>query len=101
MTPCSMLYVTVLCILAAFVEESSLRGYPFQIIGYARWPAVAIGATELVFAGFRGCEFGVARVATDDTLLAGILLGLWHRKTLSRAVAADGPTRRRIESEGA
>ncbi len=79
----SMLYVTVLLILAAFFEELAIRGYPFQLLARAGGPAVAIGATSLVFAGLHAANPGVGWAAIGNTLLAGILLGLLYWKTLS------------------
>lgn len=70
-------------ILAAAFEELAVRGYAFQVPVCAREQSVAIGATSLVFAGLHGANPGVGRAAIGDALLAGILLGLLYRKTLS------------------
>jgi len=81
--PGSLLYVTVLLVLAAFFEEVAVRGYPFQVLGRAYGPAVAIGATAVAFAALHGLNPGVGWTAIGNTLLAGILLGLLYWRTLS------------------
>lgn len=82
-TPGSLLYVTVLLVLAAFFEEVAVRGYAFQVVARARGPGVAIGSTALIFAALHGANPGVGWAAIVNTLLAGILLGIVYWRTLS------------------
>lgn len=82
-SPESVLDVTALLLLAAFLEELAVRGYPFQVLAEARGPAIAVGATALVFGALHGANPGVGRIAIVNTILAGILLGIMYWRTLS------------------
>jgi hypothetical protein len=79
----SLLYVTLLLLVAAFFEELAVRGYPLQVLARATGPGVAVGATSIIFAALHGANPGVGRTAIVNTLLAGILLGILYWRTLS------------------
>ncbi len=77
------LYLTTLLLIAAFVEELLLRGYPFQVLAEAAGPHVAVGVTALVFAALHAGNPGTSPIALCNTFLAGILLGWMVWRTLS------------------
>jgi hypothetical protein len=76
-------HVTVFLLLAAFLEEIAVRGYPFQVLAEALGPGVAVVATSIVFAVLHGANPGVGWTAIWNTFLAGILLGIMYWKTMS------------------
>jgi membrane protease YdiL (CAAX protease family) len=81
--PGTTLYVTGVLLLAAFLEEIVVRGYPFQVLAEAGGPTVAVGATAVIFGGLHFANPGVGWTAIVNTILAGILLGILYWKTLS------------------
>lgn len=68
---------------AAALEESIFRGYPFQALveGIGTWPAVVVGS--LVFALAHGANPNLDAPALANLFLAGVLLSVAYLRTRS------------------
>jgi hypothetical protein len=71
-----ILFSTLLCVVVAFIEEISIRGYVLRNLmqGMNKW--LALGVSSLVFALLHLDNAAITIIAFVNILLAGVLLGV-------------------------
>lgn len=69
-------YATLLCIVVAFIEEISIRGYVLKNLMQSMNKWIALGLSSLVFALLHLDNTDITIIAFANIFIAGILLGI-------------------------